>query len=212
MKIYIASSWKLKDLCLSLARLLRDHGHEVDCFCDPSTGRYSFHWSELVEKEEDLEKFDQFAFMADPRSQRAFQEDKKWLDWAEGVVLVIPPRGGRSSHLEAGYIKGRGRRLYVLGEFPPGEFEVMYGFADGTYRVNDRAEMERFLADIDDLKCDRCGAYAPTKFGPGDATMKLCGLCWVDWTYYCDREYRSEKDWRKQYDAFCATERKSFIP
>lgn len=206
MKIYIASSWKNKEECLSLAGLLRNEGHKVDCFCDTSTGRYSFHWSELVEREEDLADFDQVRFMADPRAERAFQEDKKWLDWAEAVVLLLP--SNRSAHLEAGYIKGQGKLLYILGDFPPGEFEVMYGFADGIYRYTDRAELKRFLADLADLKCDRCGGLAQTKFGPGDANMKLCPLCWVDWTYFADREYDGEKDWRKQYATFCATERK----
>ena len=147
MKIYVASSWKNKDLCLSLAAWLRSEGHEVDCFCDPSTGRYSFHWSELVEKEDDLAAFDQFKFMADPRTRRAFDEDKKWLDWAEAVVLLLP--SGRSAHLEGGYAKGQGKRLYILGDFRPGEYEVMYGFADGVYRYMDRAELKRFWADLE---------------------------------------------------------------
>ena len=212
MKLYIASSWKLEDLCLSLARLLRDHGHEVDCFCDPSTGRYSFHWSEMVEREEDLARFDQFAFQEDPRSVRAFDEDKKWLDWSEAVVLVLPFKGGRSSHLEAGYAKGQGKRLYVLGQFPPGEYEVMYGFADGIYRSTSEADMKRFLADLADLKCDRCGGLAQSKFGPGDATLRLCPLCWVDWQYYAEARSRecteSEASFLKVYNEFLATERK----
>jgi hypothetical protein len=207
MKLYVASTWKLKDLCLSLAKLLRDHGHEVDCFCDPSTGRYSL----LVEKEEDLEENDQFAFMADPRSQRAFQEDKKWLDWAEGVVLIIPPQGGRSSHLEAGYIKGRGKLLFALGKFPPGEFEVMYGFADGTYRITDEADMTRFLGDLDGLKCDRCGALARSKFGPDGTNIQLCGPCWVDWIYFAERRplecNESRESFLKVYNEFLVTER-----
>ena len=210
MKIYLASSWKNKEECLSLAALLRSEGHEVDCFCDPSTGRYSFHWSEMVEREEDLATFDQFHFQADPRAENAFREDKRWLDWAEALVLLLPCN--RSAHLEGGFAKGQGKRLYILGPFPPGEFEVMYGFADGIYRYTDRAELKRFLADLAELKCDRCGDLAQTKFGPGDANMKLCPLCWVDWTYFSDKEYNSEKDWRRHYDAFCLTERMGALP
>lgn len=135
MKIYIASSWKNQARCLEVAKLLRARGHEVDCFCDGSTGRYSFHWSEMVAREEDLASFDQFRFMRDPRSDRAFDEDFKFIQWAEACVLLLP--SGKSAHLEGGYIKGSGRLLYILGDFPPGEFELMYKWADGVFRYDD---------------------------------------------------------------------------
>ena len=128
MKIYIASSWKMENVVKDLALLLRGEGHEVDCFCDDSNGRYVFHWSEIANKEE----LDAISFLADKRTQKAFREDKKWLDWAEICILVVP--SGKSAHLEAGYIKGQGKRLLIYGEFPPGEFDVMYGFADGLYK------------------------------------------------------------------------------
>lgn len=144
MKIYVASSWKNKYQCLLTARLLRMQGHEVDCFCDDSTGRYAFHWTEIAKKEEDLDKLDQFAFQADPRTQRAFAEDKKWLDWADAVVLLLPCN--RSAHLEGGYIKGKGKKLYIVGDFSPGEIEVMYLLADGIYRYSDGSVQELYQA------------------------------------------------------------------
>lgn len=139
MKIYIASSWKNKARCLEVTRFLRDHGHEVDCFCDPSTGRYSFHWSELVATEDELKDFDQFRFMNDARTDRAFLEDKRFLEWAEAVVLLLP--SGKSAHLEGGFIRGAGKYLFVVGEFPPGEFELMYKLADGIFRYSDLNEL-----------------------------------------------------------------------
>jgi hypothetical protein len=144
MKIYIASSWKNQEKCLLVARLLRSVGHEVDCFCDDSTGRYAFHWTEIVEKEEDLGKLDQFGFQADTRTWRAFREDMKWLDWADAVVLLLP--SGRSAHLEAGYKKGQGGQVFILGGFPAGEYEVMYCMADGVYRYPD--DVAQFIAAI----------------------------------------------------------------
>ena len=63
---------------------------------------------------------------------KAFQEDRKMIDWADAVILILP--SGRSSHLEAGYAVGRGKKLFILGGFERGEFETMYGFADGLYR------------------------------------------------------------------------------
>jgi hypothetical protein len=124
VKIYLATSWKNEELIKELASLLRNYGHEVDCFADASTGRYVFHFSEIGP----AHSLDAIQFLSDPRSQKAFLEDKKHIDWADLIIMVLPC--GKSSHLEAGYAKGCGKLLYILGEFPPGEFDVMYGFAD----------------------------------------------------------------------------------
>lgn len=140
MKIYIATSWKMEVVAKDVARLLRDRGHEADCFCDTSTGRYVFHWSELG----NLDELDAISFLQDERSQRAFQEDKKWIDWADAVMMLLPC--GNSAHLEAGYAKGSGNKLYIIGEFPVGQFDVMYGFADALVRY------EHIIEFIDSLK------------------------------------------------------------
>lgn len=131
MKIYIASSWKNEDFVSHLAFFLRERKHEVDAFVDSSKGRYVFHWSEMLDSpDKSKSELDAITFLQDERSQKAFKEDKKWLDWCECVVLVLP--AGRSSHLEAGYIKGQRKKLIIFAPsgFPKGEFDVMYGFAD----------------------------------------------------------------------------------
>jgi len=133
MKVYIASSWRNQGAVLDLASDLENAGFEVDAFCRASDKRYSFHWSEFVEDEADLLQYDALSFLSDPRVQRAFAEDKSWLDWADAIVMLMPC--GRSSHLEAGYAKGRGKLLYIYGDFAKGEFDVMYGFADGLFRT-----------------------------------------------------------------------------
>jgi len=133
MRIYIASSWKNAETVKILADTLRLWGHEVDCFCDESSGRYVFHWSEvLISPDKSKSELDAITFLDDESSQKAFQEDKKWIDWAECLVLLLP--AGNSSHLEAGYAKGQGKKFFILGDFPKGEFDVMYGFADGLFR------------------------------------------------------------------------------
>lgn len=135
MKIYLASSWSNAETVRALARYLEEEGFEVDAFCRATDQRFSFHWSEFVDTEEELQQYDALSFLSDHRVQRAFEEDKRWLDWADTVVMVMPC--GRSSHLEAGYGKGQGKRLFIYGEFVKGEFDVMYGFADGLYRTED---------------------------------------------------------------------------
>lgn len=135
MKIYIASSWKNQQEVLWLANSLENFGFEVDAFCRSTNKRFAFHWSEMAEDEIDLQKYDALSFLDDHKVQRAYQEDKKWLDWADTVIMLMPC--GRSSHLEGGYGKGQGKRLFLYGEFPKGEFDVMYALADGLFRTDD---------------------------------------------------------------------------
>ena len=140
MKIYIATSWRMQGAALIMTSWLRSEGMEVDCFCDESTGRYVFHFSEISADADSINGID---FLEDRRSQKAFAEDKKWLDWADTCILMLP--SGRSAHLEAGYAKGCGKKLYIVGDFPPGEFDVMYGVADGLYRPEDFPKLMRRL-------------------------------------------------------------------
>ena len=131
MKIYLASSWKNEKLVSIVAEFFRGKGHEVDAFVDDSKGRYVFHWTEMLDcSDKSKSKLNAVTFLDDKRSQKAFEEDKKWLDWCDVCILILP--SGRSAHLEAGYAKGQGKLLviYSFMEFPTGEFDVMYGFAD----------------------------------------------------------------------------------
>lgn len=145
MKLYMASSWKNEEAAISLARVLRGHGHEVDCFCEPGRGRFVFHWSKIVNDPDELQQLDSKSFLADARTQRAFLEDKKWLDWCGGVVLLLP--AGRSAHLEAGYAVGQGKPVWAwsLTGFPKGEFDVMYGFFRGLYGEEELDDLLRAL-------------------------------------------------------------------
>lgn len=125
MKIYLASSWKNVVRVKDWAKALRREGHEVDAFCDAGSGRFVFAASENA----DLLDLDAVTFLTYERSRKAFCEDKKWLDWANVCILILP--AGNSAHLEAGYAKGQGKKLIIYRDkFPPGEFDVMYGFAD----------------------------------------------------------------------------------
>lgn len=127
MKIYLAGSWKNESTLLQIACKLRDVGHTVDLFCDPSTGRYIFNFKELG----NVSEINQKQAKNNHKVQMAFMEDCSWIEWAEAIVLVLP--SGRSAHLEAGYAKGLGKLLFIFGDFPNGELDVMYGFADGIY-------------------------------------------------------------------------------
>jgi len=139
MKIYIASSWKNEEIVKKLAYILRADGHEVDVFCDPSTGRYVFDWRGLPS----YKNLDAKTAIQRPEFQKAFEEDKKWLDWCEVLILLYPC--GNSSHLEGGYVKGQGKNFYIFGGFTKTCFDVMYGFADGIFRVEELEDLRREL-------------------------------------------------------------------
>lgn len=149
MRIYVASSWKNKEKAKGVAIALRGAGHKVDCFCDPENAaipgasRYVFDYREL-EQVGNPNLLDQFAIQQNSRIvRRAFEEDAGWIEWAEAVVLVLP--AGKSAHLEAGYAKGLGKHLFILGDFPPGELDVMYLFADSIHR-----ELEGLIAAVNE--------------------------------------------------------------
>jgi nucleoside 2-deoxyribosyltransferase len=125
MKVYLASSWRNAEQVKQIKDVLISKGHEVDAFCDSSAGRFVFSFDLLP----DVSGMNAKTVMQEPAVQKAFAEDKKWLDWADACVMILP--AGNSAHLEAGYAKGQGKKLVIYRPvLPKGEFDVMYGFAD----------------------------------------------------------------------------------
>ena len=138
MKVYLASSWKNAQLVRDCAKSLRRHGHEVDDFADDSRGRYVFGFDKLP----DISNHNAQTVFQLTEVQQPFAEDKKWIDWADCVLLLLP--AGKSAHLEAGYAKGQGKKLIIFQlDFPKAEFDAMYGFADLI--TNDPREIYWYL-------------------------------------------------------------------
>ena len=126
MKIYLASSWKNSEDVISLQHLLETAGHEVDAFCNMKGGRYVFSFKELG----DISGLNNINIRNSSKVDKAFKEDKKWLDWCDCCIMLLPC--GKSAHLEAGYAKGQGKKLIIYNHdgFENGEVDVMYGFAN----------------------------------------------------------------------------------
>jgi nucleoside 2-deoxyribosyltransferase len=158
MRIYLASSWKNRGAVLEMASLLRKEGHIVDAFCEEDRV-VSFNWSELFENMDreglDITEYDAVDMMDNCMVQDAFMFDKEQIDLSDAVIMMLPC--GRSSHMEAGYAVGRGKKLYIVGGFEKGEFDVMYGFATGMYDYRDLHEMllDLRLSDMNDEKIDK---------------------------------------------------------
>ena len=134
MRVYIASSWKNEQLVLELAKLLRSPGIEVYCYAEGGAGQHIFNWPDVVSMQEDG-----ITCLRNWNSVKAYDIDFAGLNWANVCILVNPC--GRDAHLEAGYMKGRGYYLYIIGDFPKGEFSNMYHLADGLFRWEQLGEM-----------------------------------------------------------------------
>lgn len=129
MKIYIASSWKISEVAKDFATLFRIWGHEVYCYAESDKGQIHFNWNDYVHK------LDNGITCLDIQiSKQAFDIDKAGMDWAECCVLINP--SGKDAHLEAGYMKGCCKKLYIIGMFPALEFSNMYHLADGLVKVD----------------------------------------------------------------------------
>lgn len=126
MKIYLASSWKNKTYVCRWANYLRFFKFEVDAFCDEECkDRIVYDTSKI----KNLGNTNIKKFMKHNMVQKAFKEEKKWIDRCNVLLLLLP--AGKSSHLEAGYAAGVGKKVIVYNEkFILGEYDAMYGFAD----------------------------------------------------------------------------------
>lgn len=145
LNIYIATSWKNQVEAVTLANILREEGFAVDCFCDPSTGRFVFSYADLPVEARLYDHIDIFT-SAIPGSVKAFNEDRKWLEWCDVCIMLLPC--GKSAHIEAGFAAGRGKTLIIYGDGVPGQFEVMYGFAECMYRSDEWDIMIERLATL----------------------------------------------------------------
>ncbi len=135
MKIYIASSVKNEKEVLELGGKLREVGHEVDMFCEARPGRKVFRESDI----KNIQKYDTKDFLEIPQVWKGFKEDKKWIDWSDCVIMLLPC--GRSAHLELGYALGKEKLGFIYGDLKKGETDVMHGFANDVYRLDEFQEL-----------------------------------------------------------------------
>ena len=124
MKIYVASSWRNAHQ-QDVVRALKAAGHDVYDFRNPRPGEHGFHWSEIASTWTTWSPAEFRDALDHPIARRGFSRDMEALQEADACVLVLPC--GRSSHLEAGWMSGAGKPLFVL--LADAEPELMYGMA-----------------------------------------------------------------------------------
>ena len=124
LRIYAASSWR-NFRYDEVVSNIKDAGFNVYDFRNPPDNKAAFHWTAIDPNWEgwDAQKFRES--IKHPIAQRGFISDKTGMDWANTCVLILP--SGKSSHLEAGYMVGQGKPLFIL--LDGGEPELTYSLA-----------------------------------------------------------------------------------
>lgn len=128
-RIYLASSWRNEQQPQMVKNLIA-MGHQVYDFRNPPSGEKGFAWSDLDPdyKTWNTDKYIR-AIETHQRAAHGYVSDLRGMEWADTCVLLLPC--GRSAHIEAGWMKGRGKRCIVyLPKNEPFEPELMYLLAD----------------------------------------------------------------------------------
>ena len=141
-RIYVSSSWK-NELQPDLVTLLRQHGHKVYDFRHPD-GRDDRNVWEEVTPPLHLNTAYQQSILTPPDydkmlSQKAvrdrFNDHFNAMSDADTCVLLLPC--GRSSHVEAGYMAGVGKRVFVYDTSTHITPELMYLTFDGYFHTEE---------------------------------------------------------------------------
>lgn len=126
-KIYLASSWRNAHQPEVLAAL-RGAGFEVYDFKNPAPGDQGFGWRQTgIDPADGLNAAKMRGMLGSLAAVRGFGFDRDACAAADACVLLLPC--GRSAHLEAGWISGRGKPVVVLAPTID-EPELMYKFFD----------------------------------------------------------------------------------
>lgn len=146
MRVYVASSWRNPDQPW-VVELLRQHGHEVYDFCEPTPGGRGFSWHELDPTLPvgpaglEIAADEIIRMLGHPVAEDGFAIDMGALRWCDACVLVLPC--GRSAHLEAGWAAGAGK--LTIGILADGEPDLMWKMLD--HLVATAAEAVPLLAE-----------------------------------------------------------------
>lgn len=130
-KLYVASSWSNPKQPW-LVEKLREKGFDVYDFRHPSGRADKNIWDVLEVNKEKVFTSVMVELMDMKEAEERFKEHLEAMQQADACVLYLPC--GNSAHIEAGYMKGLGKKVYVFGEFEVQiKPELMYYTFDGFY-------------------------------------------------------------------------------
>lgn len=125
--IYVASSWRNNYQQLVVAAL-KEMGHIVYDFKNPPHGNGGFSWSDIDSKWKTWDTNQYVNALSHPIAKKGFDSDFFAMKECDTCVMVLPC--GRSANTEAGWMKGKGKEVYVYSPEVE-EPELMYKMYDG---------------------------------------------------------------------------------
>lgn len=129
MKIYLASSFRHVNEVRVLADKIRFYNHDVYCFCDEKETAFR-----LSTKIRENDRYQQFTPKSALKNGDVFLLGlENWNKLVDADIVIVALPCGRSAHLEAGWAKGREKKVYVYGPMVVGEFDAMYVMVDGVF-------------------------------------------------------------------------------
>lgn len=128
LKIYLASSWQNKEY-EQVLNTLRLEGYETYDFKHPENKELSsFDWEKLDKEYNRWTCSDFKKALNHPETIKAFQKDFQAMQEADLCVLLLPC--GRSAHSEAGWMKGKEKKVFILDLSENPKPELMYRMYD----------------------------------------------------------------------------------
>ncbi len=143
MRIYVAGSFKNADRIRVIGEALRIIGYDVYVFCDEHEPTYRL--SQELRQEVDVATLTPQAINNNKTLLTIGSLNYMRLIQCDVLVLVLPC--GRSAHLEAGWMCGQNRPVYVIGPMVPGEFDAMYVMVDGIFADDEYPQLARKLEE-----------------------------------------------------------------
>ncbi len=145
MKIYVCSSWR-NDYYERVLDALDATGHTCWDWRNPPTGSSGFKWQYVgLEDYKHGDKLEPLAWreaLDHPVAVQSLASDWAGMNWCDCGVLLHPC--GRSAHLEAGWMAGRGKKVHLLVP-EPCEPDLMIGILGGQFCTN-IAQLIKWLA------------------------------------------------------------------
>lgn len=144
MNIYVASSCRTGEAVYKLVNALRHKLSASDTvynFLEPKSGAVGFRWEEIDIDHAQWTHWAWLRALETPQAQRGFDRNFEAMRRADLCILLLPC--GRSAHLEAGWCKGRCKKLFIYGKAcvsagsTPWEHDLMYKMADGLFDSQD---------------------------------------------------------------------------
>ncbi len=147
MKIYVAGSFKNLAVCRLVGKVLRQNGFDdVYVFCDADVETFSY--SMKLRETDEYKSFTPKSALENSIVQEIYKMNMAHLMKSDAVIMLLPC--GNSAHMEAGWIKGAdGGKLLIYGPMIEGQFDAMYGMADGVYESDQLMEMVNHLHAIE---------------------------------------------------------------